>query len=136
MNKLGVAHLILVSTWGGVVLAETILEVLGRKDTALAVRAHYFIDILVEIPLLISVLLTGTLLLLRSWPPSWLLWAKLISASIAVAVNLGCAVFVILRYRHRHDPALAERYGRLVRYSGLGVPFGVGSAYLGLAYFS
>ena len=136
MSGLQLAHLILVSLWSGIVLTEAIVETLGHVEEGLAARVHFWIDVIVEMPTVLAVLITGAILAARVWPPPPLLVAKLIAGLVAVGVNGYCFVFVILRFRARHHPSLALRYGRHVRGAVLGVPFGAAAAYLGLAYFT
>lgn len=129
-------HLIVLSAWAGVLLVEVVIERLGERHdmTALAVQAHFWIDVLVELPLVAGVLLTGTVLLARGWPPSGSHVVKLVAAAGAIAINLYCAVIVIVRHRVRDDADAVRRYGRHVRLSVLGVPFGVLAAYLGFVH--
>lgn len=130
------AHLIALSAWAGVLLVEVVIERLGerRELAALAVQAHFWIDVLVELPLVAAVLLTGAVLLARGWPPAGPQLVKLAAAATAIAINLYCAVVVIVRHRARGDADAVRRYGRHVRLSVLGVPFGVVAAYLGFAH--
>jgi hypothetical protein len=65
-----------------------------------------------------------------------MLLVKLGTALTAVGLNLYCAVFVILRYRYRHDPVRHRRYDGHVLASALGFPFGIVAAYIGLTYFT
>ena len=138
MDPWRLAHFGFLCAWGGVLLVEFVLESLGRDDQsqAQAARAHFWIDVLVEMPIVLAVLVTGGVLLARVWPPTQLHLIKIVSASIAIALNLYCSVIVIVRYRARGDAAALQRYGRHVRLSAYGVPFGAVAAYIGLAYFA
>jgi hypothetical protein len=138
MQPLHLAHLILISMWGGVVAAELILEVASRDaDTArFAAEVHYYIDLLVEGPLLLGVLGTGGILLWRAWPPSTLHVVKVAAALAALAVNGWCVVMVIARKRRVADPAAVEHYRRRVFWAGVGVPFAAVAAYIGFVYFT
>jgi hypothetical protein len=136
MDAWHVAHLVVLSAWAGVVLVEAVIEQLGeaRDMEAAAIRAHFWIDVLVELPLIAAVLTTGAVLLMRGWPPPPAHLVKLGCAFAAVAINLYCALVVIVRYRTRGDLETARRHSRRVRLSALGVPFGVLAAYLGFSY--
>jgi hypothetical protein len=128
MDGLHVAHLILVAGWGSLVAAETVVEIVGRGDAA--ARIHYWLDLTLEIPILIGVLATGAILTWRAWPPSTLHGVKIGCALFAIAVNLYCVAMVILRFRTGE-----ARYDARVRWSGAAAPFGLVAAYIGLAYF-
>lgn len=137
MTLLDTAHLVAVSLWGGVVLAEAVIELSPRDDAALAeaARLHATIDVLIELPLLVIVLATGGLLAARAWPPAPLLVAKLAAGLVAVGLNLYCVVHVLLRKARAHDVVLLRRHSSRVRLSAIGVPFGLAAAYLGITYF-
>jgi len=117
-------------------MVEAVVEALGLEDAQLAARLHFWIDAVVELPLVALVLVTGTLLTARVWPPTGLHVLKLAMGAIAVAANLYCIAFVILRYRHRHDPVKLRRYRAHVLASTVGLPFGAAAAYIGLSYFT
>lgn len=137
MDPLRLAHFGFLCAWAGVLLVELVVEALGsrREAQALATRAHFWIDVLVELPIVAAVLATGVVLLLRVWPPTTLHIVKTGSALVAIGVNLYCSLMVILRYRARADADAVGRYGRRVRLSGLGIPFGAVAAYVGLTHF-
>jgi hypothetical protein len=138
MEPLHVLHLVLVSLWGGVVLAETVLELCGGGDEAArrtVARVHYWNDLLVEIPLLVAVLATGAVLAARAWPLTWLHWVKIGAALVAVATNLYASAMVVARHRAGGDAAAIRRYTTRIRLSGVGVPFAVVAAYIGVSYF-
>lgn len=135
MDALHLAHLVLLGVWGGLVLAETIVEVAltGETGRAHAARAHFWIDMLAELPVVLGVLVTGGLLVLRVWPPSTWLIVKICAGLAAVAINLYCTVMVVLRYRHRESSPQVERYRARVLLSGLGIPFALVAAWIGLS---
>ena len=97
-------------------------------------RAHYFIDLWAELPLLLAVLATGTILSMRAWPLTPLHWIKIGCALVAVALNLSCVVLVIARHRSSSEEMIA-RYSGHIRWVGAGIPFAVAAAWIGLAYF-
>jgi len=129
-------HLFLVATWGGLVLAEVVVELLARTTGArrYTAAAHFWMDALFELPLLAGIIVTGGILLARTWPPSTLLLVKLGAAVIALACNLTCAVLVVQRRNATDDDAVARLTTR-IRYTGVGVPFGLVALAVGLARF-
>src|SRR5687768_13583126 len=122
MTQLELAHLAFIFLWGGVVLAEIVMEgvALRRDELETPAKLHFWIDVLVELPLLALVLVTGALLVQRAWPLSPLLQAKVIAGLVAVSMNLYCMAVVVLRYRYRGDPFLARHYRKRVMLSGIG----------------
>lgn len=138
MDPLKQCHFGVLCAWGGVVLTEAVFELLADDDTSRSfiARVHSWVDLLVEAPLLLSVLVTGTLLAARTWPPSPLLWTKLLSALAAVGANLACVAIVIARYQRRDDAAGVKLlHGRVRVAAATGTPFAAVAAYLGLTYF-
>jgi len=61
-------------------------------------RFHYYLDIVLEAPLLLGVVLTGTVLLLQTQPDA-ALWVKVAAGLGAVVSNVVCVVVVIRRDR-------------------------------------
>lgn len=92
-------------------------------------------DLLLELPLIVGVLITGGLLLASRWPPSALLWTKILLGLMAIGVNLFCVAMVIFRMRRLDDANALRRYSYRIRLSGAAVPFGLAAATLGLVYF-
>jgi hypothetical protein len=138
LDALHLGHLVALCLWGGCVLAESVVELAAVDDVGRvhATRVHFWIDVLVELPLIAAVLTTGVLLAGRSWPPSSLLATKMAAGLVGVGVNLYCAVMVVLRYLHRQDPVAVRRYHVRVRWSGVGIPFAAVAAYIGLAHYT
>jgi hypothetical protein len=137
VDPLHVAHLICLALWGGVVLVEVLIELQARDEAgrALAAELHYRIDLLLELPLIVLVLVTGAALLARRWPPTGLLSVKLGAALIAIGVNLYCATAVVARRRQIADAEAVLTLSRRVRASAVGFPFAALAAALGLAFF-
>lgn len=137
MTGAHLAHLVVLVTWGLVVIIEAVLELRARTDLQRRqiARLHYWIDLLVEIPLLLAVLATGVILVFGAWPPRPLLTLKIGFALVAVGVNGYCAVHVVLRQRRAADARALAHHSRRVLLSGLGAPPALAAAYLGVAYF-
>ena len=137
MSGMHLVHFVVLVAWGLVVVVEAALELGARTDPQRrrVARLHYWIDLLVEIPLLLAVLATGTILLFGAWPPSPLLGLKIGLALIAIGINGYCAIHVILRHRRSDDVRALAHHGRRVLLSGLGAPAALAAAYLGVTYF-
>ena len=139
MDSLHLAHLIFIGCWAGLVLAETVVEGGGRygwvkpRDTAVL---HYWMDVLIEAPLLLAIALTGLLLMRTAWPLTALHHIKILSALVAIGLNLYCISLVLERYRRREEPEAVLRLSRQILVSGAGVPFAGAAAWIGLVYFT
>ncbi len=127
----------LIFTWGGLLFAETILELKSsRKLHAIQTsKIHFWIDICFEIPIVLAVLITGILLVQKTEVFSTILLVKIILGVIAVLINLYCAILVVIRYTKINYLDSLEHWSRKIRFTSLGIPLGLGSFYLGLAYF-
>src|SRR3990170_4694466 len=109
-------HLLLVGVWFGIVGAEAVIELLPDRHPTLRSAAdtfHYFIDLFVELPLLLGVTATG-LVLLDGRGIDTRLALKLGGAALALAANFACVAIVIARHRGKRE--LAARRTRLVRF--------------------
>jgi hypothetical protein len=129
-------HLIFLAMWGGVLGCEFILEAWlprrGPTGEETLAALHYYIDLGLELPLLLGVIVTG-LLLLAGRPIDARLAVKLAGAAIALAANLTCVVLVVVR--HRGDKAKLARRTRAIRWTAIiGVPAGFVALYIGLGY--
>jgi len=99
---LAMVHLIVLSLWGGVVATEAVIEVTPFRRPELhaaAIRFHYWIDLLVELPLVLAVIATGVALALSIETLSGLHLIKILFGAAAVAVNLFCIAVVVRRGR-------------------------------------
>jgi hypothetical protein len=136
MDTLHVWHLILVSAWGGLVLAEVVMELACRGEQALGPAAviHYWLDLLLELPLIAGVVATGAVLTARAWPPSTLHVVKIAAALVAIGWNLYCVVMVVRRRRSLADERAVLHYRSRVFLSLVGVPFGIAALYIGLSF--
>jgi hypothetical protein len=101
-NLLAMVHLMMLSLWGGVVATEAVIELYPfrkRELHAATIRFHYWIDLLVELPLVLAVITTGVALLWLTDPVTPLHLLKVGFGGAAVAVNLFCIVVVVKRGR-------------------------------------
>jgi hypothetical protein len=111
-------HLIMLSLWGGVVASEAVIEVFPfrqRELHAATIRFHYWIDLLVELPLVLAVIATGTVLFISTDPVTPLHLLKVGFGGAAVAVNLFCIVVVVRRGRRLERDADEGRLWRASR---------------------
>ncbi len=132
------AHIIFLGLWALVLAAETFLELRAddRGRRRLTARVHYWLDIVIELPLLAGILVTGTLLAWRGSPLSDLHLLKIACGLIAITANLYCTKVVIRRYRRLHDKETLWQLGNRIRLIGFtALPFGLLAAALGLIYF-
>ncbi len=135
---LHVLHFVVVAAWFGVVGVEFVMEIvpLRRPDLGPAVAVlHYWVDLIVELPLIVAVTATGFLILSgrpRCSPDDARLLVKLLGAAVALGANLVCVALVVWRHRGRVDAI--EKRSRWVRATGIGIPGGLVALYLGLGY--
>lgn len=124
MSGWHIAHLVFLSAWGGLILGEAAVEFPARSSESLkaaAARFHYWMDLFVEIPLLLGVVLTGGVLFGRAgWSP--LLGIKAACGLAAVAANVMCVVMVIRRSKARPDSVDALTQW-IFRAPAIGIPF-------------
>jgi hypothetical protein len=143
VNVVSMFHLIFLSLWGGVVATEAVLELYPYRRKILhehSIRYHFWIDLLVELPLILAVLASGLTLAILAWPLSWLHFAKISFALIAITANLTCIVFVLQRKKLLDNKAseaeLLASTRRIVMCAVVGMPFAALAAGAGffLAY--
>jgi len=99
---LPVIHLLVLSLWGGVVATEAVIEIYPFRYPEVhsaTIRLHYWIDLLVEAPLILAVVVTGGLLLYSTDPITNRHLVKVGFAAAAVIVNIVCIIVVVRRGR-------------------------------------
>jgi len=140
-DVLAMVHLIMLSLWGGVVATEAVIELYPFRRRELhpaAIRFHYWIDLLVELPLVLAVIATGTALALSMDALSGLHWAKILLGATAVAINLFCIVVVVRRGRRLDRDDSSEPLWRASRIVlacfALGLLAAAGAATLGFRF--
>jgi hypothetical protein len=131
-------HLSGLCLWGGVVLTEAVLELYPHRRPDLhgyTVELHYWIDLLVELPLIIGVATTGGLLVAAAWPLSALHVVKILCAAVAVGANVYCIRLVLARRKalrlQGDDVKLWLITRRIVLSAMVGLPFAAAAAGLG-----
>lgn len=96
-------HLVFVGLWLGCVLTEVLFEraLLGKgpEQELLLAELHKRVDLAVEIPAFVLVLVTGGLML-QSVPPSATLHLKIGFGMIAILANLYCVRLVLMRHAY------------------------------------
>jgi len=143
INLVSMAHLVVLCLWGGVVATESVLELYPYRRKVLhehSIRYHFWIDLLVELPLILVVLATGVTLAALAWPLSGKHVLMILCALIAVTANLVCIALVIRRKlvldRGVPEPELWHATRNIVMCAVVGMPFAAVAATLGfwLAY--
>lgn len=138
INPLTILHLVILSFWGGLVITESVLELYPFRQPRLhgpAIEFHYWIDLLLELMLLIAVLLSG-ILLIFSVELTGVHYLKIVCGLFAVSMNLICVALVIKRYHRKRQGAPDEelwKYSRkIIATAALGIPVAMVAAALGL----
>ena len=137
-SVLPMAHLIVLSLWGGVVATEAVIEIYPFRRPELhaaAIRFHYWIDLLVELPLVLAVIATGVALLLLTDPVTPLHLVLIGFGGATVAINLFCIVVVVKRgqqlERHADDESLWRSSRTVLACFAIGLLCAAGAATLG-----
>ena len=97
-------HIFFVGLWFGCAIIEGILEFMRRRDSSLqyaVAKFHYCIDIFVEVPAILTILVTGFLLLDTS-EMSALRLIKVICGFLAILATM-LTVVIIFRRRYAVD---------------------------------
>jgi hypothetical protein len=137
MEPFHLAHLIVLGMWLGVVITEVLFEFAGSDADSLraAARFHYNVDKFGELPILVGVLVTGTILAARAWPLSPLHVIKIAASLIAVGSALICVLWVFQRRRIEDVNALLGFRRRIWTLAAVAAVFATPALYIGLAYF-
>ena len=137
MEPLHLAHLIALGMWLGVVVTEVLFEFAGSDSESLraAARFHYNVDKFGELPILIAVLVTGTLLALRAWPLTPLHLVKIVASLLSLAATLICVRWVFQRRRIEDWNTLLRWRRRIWILAAIAAAFATPALYLGLVYF-
>jgi hypothetical protein len=108
-------HLACVGIWLGCVLTEALFERAllgqGRAQELILVTLHKRVDLVVEIPAFVAVLLTGSLMLAAA-PASALLSAKIGLGLLAIAANIYC-VWLVFRRAQAAESGQWTEFARL-----------------------
>ena len=138
LKVMALAHLVMLGLWGGVVATEAVLELYPRRRPELhpyTIRAHYWIDLLVELPVLLGVAVTGMVLLALAWPLTPWHLVKIACGALAVGANITCVALVIRRnrllVRGEEDSALWRASRRISLTAAAGIPLALTAVVLG-----
>ena len=141
IDVLAMAHLIVLSMWGGVVATEAVIEIFPfrrRELHAATIRFHYWIDLLVELPLVLAVIATGIALLFVIERVTPLHLVMIGFGGAAVAINLFCIVVVVKRgrrlERHADDGSLWRSSRTVLACFAIGLMCAGGAAALGFRF--
>jgi len=131
------AHLVVLGMWLGVVITEVLFEFAGSDAESLraAARFHYNVDKFGELPILVAVLVTGTILAVRAWPLTPLHIIKIASSLIAVGSALICVLWVFRRRQIEDVEVLLGYRRRIWTLAAVAAVFATPALYLGLVYF-
>ena len=137
MEPLHLAHVIVLGMWLGVVITEVLFEFTASDAASLraAARFHYNVDKYGELPILIGVLVTGTMLTVRAWPLTPLHIIKIATSLVAVGSALICVLWVFERRRIQDVHALLGFRRRIWSLAAVAAIFAGPALYLGLVYF-
>lgn len=125
-------HFFTVSFWFGLLAAESVLELVGRRGTEhIIARVHRWIDLLCEGPVVIAIFVTGGLLLSRLSQVPPILWVKIAFGSFTLLVNLYCMGLVLARAREK-DETRFRSLSKKVRLTGYAIPFGLIAFIIGI----
>lgn len=137
MEPFHMAHLVVLSMWLGVVIAEVLFEFAASDAESLraAARFHDKVDKFGELPILVAVLVTGTILTVRACPLTPLHMLKIAASLIAVGSALVCVVWVFRRARVEDVTLLCGFRRRIWTLAAVAAVFALPALYLGLVYF-
>jgi hypothetical protein len=137
MEPFHLAHVIVLGMWLGVVITEVLFEFAGSDADSLraAARFHYQVDKFGELPILVGVLATGTILAVRAWPWTPLHGVKIAVSLLAVGSALVCVLWVFERRGVEDVNALLGFRRRIWTLATFAAIFAAPALYLGLRYF-
>ena len=137
MEPFHVAHLVVLGMWLGVVITEVLFEFAGSDADSLraAARFHYNVDKFGELPILLAVLVTGTILAVRAWPLTPLHFIKIAVSLASVGSALICVLWVFERRKIKDVNALLGFRRRIWTLAAVAAVFATPALYLGLVYF-
>ena len=137
MEPFHVAHLVALAIWVGVVITEVLFEFAGSDADSLraAARFHYNVDKFGEQPILVAVLVTGTILAVRAWPLTPLHLIKIAASLIALGCALVCTLWVFRRRGIEDADVLLGLRRRIWSLAAVAAVFATPALYLGLVYF-
>lgn len=141
LNLVAMVHLVVLSMWGGVVATEAVVELLPfrrRELHAATIQFHFWIDLLVELPMVLAVIGTGVALVILLPTVTSMHVVKIAFGSAAVLVNLFCIAVVVRRGRglgrEVGDGALWRDSRTVLACFAIGLLCAAGAAVLGFRF--
>lgn len=136
MDTIVFLHLFCVGLWFGCIGVEIVIELLGLSSPAAgqhASKIHFYTDFFIELPAILTVLVTGFLLFDFN-KLSLIYGIKLACGLIAILANLACVFFVVKRKWAVDDQnqQAEKHYNKLIFLSFTAAPFGLVAFYIGL----
>jgi len=104
INIVAVVHLAFVSVFIGLYAAEAVLELYanfhpGDEPTHRAtITMHYWIDVLIEIPVVLGIIVSGLLMATLVVELTALHWIKIAAVVLFLAIAVICPIEVVKRY--------------------------------------
>ena len=137
MEPFHLAHLVALGMWLGVVITEVLFEFAGSDADSLraAARFHYNVDRFGELPILVAVLITGTILAVRAWPLTPLHLIKIAASLVSIGSTVMCALWVFQRRQVEDTNVLLGFRRRIWSLAAVAAVFATPALYLGLVYF-
>ena len=137
MEPFHVAHLVALGAWLGVVITEVLFEFTGSDAESLraAARFHYNVDKFGELPILLAILVTGSILTVRAWPLTSLHLIKVGTSLVALSCAFICTLWVFKRREIQDVNVLLGFRRRIWTLAAVASAFATPALYLGLLYF-
>ncbi len=104
INTLAVVHLAFISVFIGLYAAEAVLELYAHyhpQDEAAhraTITLHYWIDVLIEIPVVLGIVVSGILMATLVEELTALHWVKIAAVVSFLAIAVICPIEVVKRY--------------------------------------
>ncbi len=138
INLISMLHLIFLAIWVGVLATEAVIELYPYKMRDLhnpAIRFHYWIDLLVELPAIFGLAITGIIMLILAEQITLLHVIKITIAVLVISVQLYC-IFIVLKRAHvlksgGSEEILWQESGTVIKSFVIGFPLGVIVALIG-----
>lgn len=137
MTSLAVIHACAVFFWFGIVSVEAVIERSRTQSQAhgyAAAHNHYWIDMLLEVPAVTVVLLTG-IALLHTSTLTPLLTVKIVAGLTAISINFICVLPVVRRKKAadaQQTDEMLKQSKRIDIISLIGVPAGLIAVTIGI----
>ena len=138
VDRLYLVHICAVCFWFGLIGAEAVIErsrTESRDHGFSVARNHFWIDLLLELPVAVTVLASGMLLLGSLPSVATILVVKIAAGVFAVGINLYCARPVVMRKMaaDNNDLVAVIRYSQQIDQVAVwGIPAGIVALVIGV----